>query len=275
MKWFKHYTDNHRGRSIQDLLDKLGHTGLCYYLLVEMCAEKLEKDDKGLTDADCLFSFHVRVVRQNLRISPINLRHLLGICATNGLLSFELSGNSLQISMPILLDLLDHNTKKAQLTRKKYAIKSPLDKEIDKDKEIDEDKDKDKEIDLTSEAKKPEIKIPSTHISRAAIRGCIPEFENCLITKKYFDECSQEVQRSWIDAYPSVEFIQTECRKANSWILSNPQKAPKKFQRFFNNWLSKAFESYRKGIPSRRLTNSELNQESLKDLYKKVQEEKI
>ena len=104
MKWFKHFSDSHRGQSIQDLLDQLGHTGLCYYVLVEMCAEKLEKEDNGLTEVDCSFSFHTRIVRQNLRISATNLRRLLDVCATNGLLSFEFSGNTLEIKMPILLN---------------------------------------------------------------------------------------------------------------------------------------------------------------------------
>lgn len=139
MKWFKHYVDNHRGRSIQDLMDQLGHTGLCYYLLVEMCAEKLEKGDEGLTIADCLFSFHTRVVRQMLRISPANLRHLLGVCAANGLLSFEFSGSSLQIKMPILLNLLERNTKKAQRTRIDNAQKTHLDIDIEEDKDKDKD----------------------------------------------------------------------------------------------------------------------------------------
>ena len=142
MRWFKHYSDNHRGRSIQDLLDQLGHTGLCYYLLVEMCAEKLEKGDKSLTEAECLFSFHRRVVRQTLRISATNMARLLDVCAANGLLSFEFSGNTLQIKMPILLNLLERNTKKAQRTRIESARKSPL----DIDKEEDKDKDKDKEL---------------------------------------------------------------------------------------------------------------------------------
>lgn len=142
MKWFKHYSDMHRGRSINDLLDQLGHTGLCFFLLQEMCAEKLEKDDQGLTEADCSWTFHTRIVRQNLRISPVNLVRLLDACAANGLLSFEFSGSSLTISMPILLNLLERNTKRARKTRTTSAQKSPLDKDIDKE----EDRDKDKEL---------------------------------------------------------------------------------------------------------------------------------
>lgn len=130
----------HQGRSINNLMDALGHTGLCFFLLQEMCAEKLEKKgDQLLTDADCLFDFHLRFVRQTLRISPANLRRLLDVCAANGLLSFEFSGNSLRIKMPILLNLLDRDTKKARQRRASDAQKCRLDKEEERDKEREEE----------------------------------------------------------------------------------------------------------------------------------------
>lgn len=132
----------HEGRSINALMDELGHTGLCFFLLQEMCAKKLEKDDQGLTEADCSFGFHTRTVRQNLRISAVNLRRLLDICAANGLLSFEFSGNQVNISMPILLNLLEKNTKKARSTRSTNSKNSPLDKDKDKDIDIEEIKKK-------------------------------------------------------------------------------------------------------------------------------------
>ena len=135
MRWFKHFTDNHRGRSIQFLLDELGHIGPCsYYFLMEMCAEKLDqKSDRKLEVADCLFGFHQRVVRQNLRISPANLRRLLDSCQTLGLFTFEFSGDSLQISAPMLLDLLDYDLKKsraraAQLTPENRLEKNRIEK---------------------------------------------------------------------------------------------------------------------------------------------------
>jgi len=133
VKWFKHFTDMHEGRSINDLLDQLGHTGLCFFLLQEMCARKLEKPEDGeLTEADCLFHFHPRIVRQKLRISPANLRHLLDVCAANGLLSYNLTENSVEISMPILLNLLDRDSKKARHTRASDAEKQRLDKDKEK-----------------------------------------------------------------------------------------------------------------------------------------------
>lgn len=152
MRWFKHFTDNHRGRSVQDLLDNLGHTGLCYFLLMEICAEKLEKTpDRTLEDADCSFRFHQRVVRQNLRISPAKLERLLGVCQANGLLSFQFIGNELEIKMPMLLELLDYDSKKSRQRRASVAPGSRLDTYTDKDTDTEPHTDTESETEKESE----------------------------------------------------------------------------------------------------------------------------
>ena len=49
MKFFKHFTDAHRGKSLNQLRDRLGWAALAkYWTFVEICAEKLEKE--GFTD---------------------------------------------------------------------------------------------------------------------------------------------------------------------------------------------------------------------------------
>lgn len=107
---------------------------------MEMCGEKLEQvPDRKLDKVDCVFSFHTRIVRQNLRISSVKLRQLLDVCGANGLLSFEFSGSSLKIFAPILLDLLDADSKKARTTRETFAMKSRLEKEEEKEKEIEKE----------------------------------------------------------------------------------------------------------------------------------------
>lgn len=138
MRWFKHYSDMHEGRTIGELMEKMGHTGLCFFLLQELCAEKLEKpenSDEKLTDAACSFTFRERNVRQKLRISAANLRQLLAICAANGQLSYAFRDELLEIKMPILLDLLTSDSKKARSRRDDVATKPRLDKEEDKDVE--------------------------------------------------------------------------------------------------------------------------------------------
>ena len=123
MKWFKHFSDNYRGRSINHLFNEMGHTGVaCYYILMELCAEKLERfPDKNLENSDCLFNFSLRFVRQNLRISLAKVELFLGFCSDLGLLSFEISGENLKIEMPILLDLLEYDQKKSRQRRATIA----------------------------------------------------------------------------------------------------------------------------------------------------------
>lgn len=114
MRWFKHYTDNHRGQGIQFLFDELGHFGVAgYWILVEMCAEKLNKyEDHITTEVDCEFSFHRRVVESALRAKSVAVERLLNAGSTSKLFRASRNGNQILISMPILLDLLERNHKK-------------------------------------------------------------------------------------------------------------------------------------------------------------------
>lgn len=142
MKWFKHYSDNYRGRSIEELHFQMGHTGIaCYYLLTEICAEKLEKNpDKTLEISDCKFRFSQGFVRRNLRISSAKLEVFLRICSGLGLFQHEFCEKDLEIKYPILLDLLDSDSKKSRSRREQDATKTRLDKDIDKEVDVEEDK---------------------------------------------------------------------------------------------------------------------------------------
>lgn len=133
MRWFKHFTDNHRGKSMQTLFDKMGHTGIAsYYILMEMCAEKLEKPHEGMVDeTSCQFEFTQRIVRQNLRISLGKVREMLDICQGFDLLSYNIDGESVKIKMPILLDLLDYDSKKSRQRRASVAPEQRLDTYVD------------------------------------------------------------------------------------------------------------------------------------------------
>lgn len=136
MKWLKVMSDTHRGRSMQFLLDAMGHKGLCYYFLIEMCAEKLEKNEQGVvTEKDCEFYFHSRVISSALRLSDANVSLLLRHCEDLGLCEARRNGSEIFIKMPMLLNLLERNYKKSTKSVPKYATKSPLD--VDKDKEED------------------------------------------------------------------------------------------------------------------------------------------
>ncbi len=151
MKFFKHFTDAHRGQSLQGLMDELSHMGLTYWIIVEMCVEKVgEKlDSKGpgyrLNKDDCEFEFHQRILRQSMRVSLTNLKRILDECSTLDLLSYEMNENIVKIKMPKILKSLERTKKKDVKFTSNERPNDVLD--------IEENKDKNKEdIDWNYEA---------------------------------------------------------------------------------------------------------------------------
>lgn len=137
MKFFKHFTDSHRGRSMQAVLGELGHSGhSVWWLLVELCAEKLTKHvDEEYTEAHCHFVFNERFLRDNLRLSGAKVVAFLSQYSTLALLSFKITGPEIHIHMPKLLESLDRDTKRARHLRVTPAPKRKRKRE-EKDKEL-------------------------------------------------------------------------------------------------------------------------------------------
>lgn len=103
-------------------------------------------------------------------------------------------------------------------------------------------------------------------------KGAIAAFSLDQNIAKLLENTPENVQNSWVDTFVGEEFVVQELKKAHVWIITNPQKKPKVFHRFMTNWLNKAYEAHRKGIPSRRMTQSELNAEVAKDLWRRNEE---
>lgn len=125
MKFFKHFTDSHRGRSMQAILDELGHDGhSSWWILVEMCAEKLhKKEDEEYTAEHCRFVFNERFLRSSLRLGRAKVERILNQFSTMALLSFEITGNEIRIHMPKLLECMDRDAKRARPERGPSAPK--------------------------------------------------------------------------------------------------------------------------------------------------------
>jgi len=243
MKWFKHHSDNYRGRSINSFHREFGHSGIAwYFLLTEICAEKLEKPrDRDLAMTDCTFSFDKVFVESSLRGTFAKIRRWLDHGVTAGLWTYTETEFELSVKYPILLELLDSDNRKTRSRREKDASLSLLDKEIEIDKEID------KEIEVRAEVKNS---VVSAQVVKTTIRGCIPEFFDDDVCREFLKNVTHAAQRSWLDAYPSVQWIGHEIKKANAWIATNPKKAPKDRGKFMLNWLNRGFEEYRKTLKS-------------------------
>lgn len=153
MRWFKHYADNHRGQSVQSLLDELGYFGpFFYYTIYEICAEKLEKiDGKELSKTSCEFRLHQRVVCSATRGKPTTVRRALDAGASCNLWSWELDGLYIKISIPILLNLLDREMKQPRRERGKSAAQTAA--RIDKDKDKDKEQEQEEEVVVVFETK--------------------------------------------------------------------------------------------------------------------------
>lgn len=140
MKFFKHFTDAHSGKSMQLLRKKFGLRGIGFYwVLVEICAAKMDKDsEEQFTAEHCNFHFEKTYLMRSLG-SPslkhlsIYLRSLDELC----LISYSEVDDLYAISMPKLLECLDRDSNRARKERDESApkIKKKIKKE---DKEYKE-----------------------------------------------------------------------------------------------------------------------------------------
>lgn len=131
MRFFKHFTDAHRGQSLQKLKRVYGYEIIGrYWDLVEICAEKLTKErDEVYTDDHCVFSFDVRYLAATLQTHQASrLLMYLSWLADVQLMSFSCTGDVVSIHMPKLLECIDRDAKKVRTGRAKE-----IDKEIDID----------------------------------------------------------------------------------------------------------------------------------------------
>jgi hypothetical protein len=135
VKFFKHFTDSHRGKSLQQLKRQFGFEGIGrYWTLIELCAEKLEKKrDENLTEEHCVFEFEKTFLMQALGYH--NHRHTacyLSALQVIGLCSVSDDGMVYVCSIPKLLESMDRQSKRARPERGQSV---PKDKDKDKDKE--------------------------------------------------------------------------------------------------------------------------------------------
>lgn len=144
MKWFKCFCDNHRGRTVNRLLDEVGHSGaLIYYFIMELCAEKFEIERGAIaSESDCIFTFNRRAIVSVARAKWPTVAHVLAIGAECTVWEWKANGNEIEIKFPMLLDLLDRDAKRPRKKRESLAQNTRL--EEDKDKEEDKEQDKER-----------------------------------------------------------------------------------------------------------------------------------
>jgi len=104
--------------------------------------------------------------------------------------------------------------------------------------------------------------------------GAIEVFARDEVCSQMLLNVPARAQEAWIRAYPDIEWLGGEIRKAYAWCESNPKRAPKQVARFLANWFSRAYEAHRKN-QSVNSTASTRNADVLKDMHRRVKEGKL
>lgn len=252
MRWVKKPTDTYRGKMHNELLDELGHFGpFAADVLIQMCAEKLQRNkERDIDESDCVFTFNERLVRDTLRVSRTKVERMLNLGSTLGLLSFSFFENKIEIKMPKLVYLLNYDSKKKGIKKEQKANDASLDIDIDKEIDIDKDFRNNTEVLFLPD----NAKLRSRGNSNAPL-----DFESMTFSDKCKEkftefEFTQKQLNSLVDAFGDQAWIESELLKSVAWLEANPQRRPKKFPKFFNNWLQRGWESYRKTLPTNKTT---------------------
>ena len=242
MRWFKHFTDNHRGQTVQNLINEIGPAGvMAYYFILELCAEKLESGH------DLVFIFKRPYFDNIIRMKRQSTDNVLRILSESNVLTSKANHNEVIIEMPILLNLLDRDMKKPRLNRVSSAQNPRLDKELDIDKELDKD----------SYCSVQPITAARSHPKQT--------FE--------FSEFNpvESAKENWLKLY-SQEYIAREYVKISNWLIANPKKnkrSTKGWTQFISNWLERGWDqSLKQGI-----NNSANKRETKEDYAKRVSKE--
>lgn len=143
MQWFKHYTDNHRGRTVQGLQDEFGPVGVViYYFLIEMCAEKAvaPRTGDGLSADDCVFAFHWSVVERATRAKRSTVSRVLVHGQSAEIWKWSSDGREVVIEFPMLLNLLDSDQKRPRAKRATPAPRARLEENRREEKRIDKNR---------------------------------------------------------------------------------------------------------------------------------------
>ena len=147
MKFVKHYTDAGDGQWANLLMDEFGPQGYAWYwLLVELCAAKYNPSESTKNELE--FTFHLRIVRRQLRATSGTLLGFLNFCQANLQLSWKMADDSsklIEISMPKLLEYADKDTKYNRKRVVKVSPNSRLEEEKEKEEEEEEEKEEEKE----------------------------------------------------------------------------------------------------------------------------------
>lgn len=155
MKYFRHFSNASSSLKIQKVLDQMGLEGYAqYFLLLELLNEKFDGKNTKI-------ELHFNEISAKVRIKfSKKLETFVQKLADFSLLSYQLSGKVYEIDCPMLLELMDKDSK---YNRKK---RSPDDQDATLEGEVN--KDRDLKLDLNKEEREKSVEtfsLPSGNIT--------------------------------------------------------------------------------------------------------------
>jgi hypothetical protein len=217
VKFFKHYCDARNGITMNAIFEADGHRGVsCYWMLVEMCAERMNKKrDEEWSEDDCVFKIHDRELRSNLRVTRTTAASILRLYGTMAALRAELIGSVWHIEFPKLLEILNRDAKRTRPGRATDAGNKKKKKE-----------EKERERDCV----RASAPLPHLSLRWNSLKGVIPITE--LDVRGYTRVAELEATRSseeWDALFARVQastFLIYKARATFLWVIE-PANAKK------------------------------------------------
>lgn len=219
MKFFKHFTDAHRGSSLKILHKKCGMAGIGrYWTLVELCAEKMEKErSEEYNESHTNFQFEKSYLASSLGYANLKqASSYLQALAELGLCSVSDTGELWSCSMPKLLECIDRDSKRARPGRASDAPKKK-NKKKNKKEEVEEET-----TSAANDAPTPSPKKKAEIIIIGSAQDMVNTFSEKFLTslrKTYGDEfVAREIPQMALKIIATEEFKTTYQEYARSWM---------------------------------------------------------
>ena len=237
MKWFKHYNNASQGQTLRLLWDQgdLEAYGL-FWRLLELMSQFEKPDARGQ------MKISLNTIARDTGWKPSkSLRVLARIVSVSQIQMTENQDGTLTFLIPNWLELQENRGRK-------------IGKKMDKKAGEERSKKKEERISTITNV------IVSTEPKTVQVAKPTVEFK---IADNLSVKIPQDVIKAWSDTYPE-DFLREEMKKARNWLLVNPHKRPKTaYTRFFNAWLGRGWENYRKSLKS---NPSAISEDSIKTL---------
>jgi len=222
IRWFKHDTRSLSDAKIERLIMDFGIEGYgLYFACVEIIAGNLSKENITFE-----LEHDAPVLANKFKMDTLKVEKIMKLCVELGL--FEFNSVNGRISCPKIMKRMDEYTTRSpeikaianQLSRQcpdNVPIVSGADKK--RREEIRIDKITDIKDGADASASLP-VPVPKNKYSCDLFKVPEPDYAKHQ------------------DAYPGVN-LASEYKKMSAWLSANPQKRPKNYPRFINNWLAR------------------------------------